>query len=485
MIENKSLSSNLMKSLVLMILFTSSLNVFSEESLPELGDASSSAISLDSEYRLGRLYMAQLRRSVPDLKDPLVQDYSEHLIYRLSEYSQLEDRRLEIVLIGDKNINAFAAPGGIIGIYSGLIYHSETEGQLVSVLSHELAHLSQRHFARNLQRQQDRSLSNALILLASIAIAASTSPEAIMAGQQVLAQQALSYSRSNEQEADRIGFLTMISAGFDPESMPQMFEKLQALSRLSGANELEFLRSHPLTKKRISDSRTRAREIKGSNYKNSLDFALIKQRISIGLFKTSRQAVMQLRQEKRRAKNERQNIITGYGLGLALSRDYKYSAALDEIRQALKLDEENLILQTALLEIHLNAGNGLEAVGVGKNLIEMNPSNYPISMLYARALMHQKQYDTAEEVLKTLLLKRKDDPQIWYWLAEVQGLARKIIALHQSRAEYFYLTGNYDRAIEHLRYALELAGNNFQLNEVLQTKIENVFATQEELKDFT
>ena len=136
MIENKSLSSNLMKSLVLMILFTSSFNVSSEESLPELGDTSSSAISLDSEYRLGRLYMAQLRRSVPDLKDPLVQDYSEHLIYRLSEYSQLEDRRLEIVIIKDESINAFAAPGGIIGLYSGLLYHSETEGQLVSVLSH-------------------------------------------------------------------------------------------------------------------------------------------------------------------------------------------------------------------------------------------------------------------------------------------------------------------------------------------------------------
>ena len=116
MIENKSLSSNLMKSLVLMILFTSSFNVSSEESLPELGDTSSSAISLDSEYRLGRLYMAQLRRSVPDLKDPLVQDYSEHLIYRLSEYSQLEDRRLEIVMIRDESINAFAAPGGILSL---------------------------------------------------------------------------------------------------------------------------------------------------------------------------------------------------------------------------------------------------------------------------------------------------------------------------------------------------------------------------------
>ncbi len=401
---NKTLSSTLKRSLLLMTLLASSLQVVSEESLPELGDTSSSAISLDSEYRLGRLYMAQLRRSLPDLQDPIVQDYTEHLIYRVGEYSQLQDRRLNIVLARNKGVNAFAAPGGIIGVYAGLIYHSETEGQFVSVLAHELAHLSQRHFARNLQRQQDRSVSNALILLASIAVAASSnSPEAVVAGQQILTQQALSYSRTNELEADRIGFLTMISAGFDPEGQPQMFEKLQALSRLSGANELEFLRSHPLTKRRISESRIRAQEIKGSNYKNSLEFELIKQRINIGFFKTSRQAVTH---------------------------------------------PENLILQTALLEIHLNAGNGLEAVGVGKSLLEMNPSNYPISMLYARALMNQKQYDEAEEVLKTLLLKRKEDPQIWYWLAEVQGLARKIIGLHQSRAEYFYLTGNYDRSIE-------------------------------------
>ena len=481
----KSLSSRLKRSLILVLLFNLSLQANSEELLPELGDTSSSAISLNSEYKLGRLYMAQLRRSVPDLQDPIVQDYTEHLIYRVGEYSQLEDRRLEVVLIEDKKINAFAAPGGVIGIYAGLIYHSETEGQFVSVIAHELAHLSQRHFARNLQRQQDSSLSNALIILASIAIAASSQPEAIMAGQQILVQQALSYSRSNEQEADRIGFLTMISAGFDPESMAQMFEKLQALSRLSGANELEFLRSHPLTKKRISDSRTRAREIKGSNYKNSLEFELTKQRISIKFYKTSRQAVAQLRQERRRAKNNREKIVKGYGLAMALSRDNRYSEALEEVREALKLDKENLILQTALLEIHLNAQNGLEALAVGKNLLEMNPSNYPISMFYARALMDQKEYDQAEEVLKSLLLKRKEDPQIWYWLAEVQGLGRKIISLHQSRAEYFFLTGSYDRAIEHLRYALELAGNNFQLSEVLQTKIENIFDTKEELKDFT
>ena len=162
-----------------------------------------------------------------------------------------------------------------------------------------------------------------------------------------------------------------------------------------------------------------------------------------------------------------------------------YLHVTSNLLKTLKLDKENLILQIALLEIHFNAQNGLEALAVGQKLLEMNPGNYPVSMLYARVLMDQQKYDQAENILRELLIKRKEDSQIWYWLAEIQGLNKKIIGLHQSRAEYFYLTGNYDRAIEHLRYALELAGNNFQLNEVLQSKIENVFATKEALKDFS
>jgi len=224
-----------------------------KENLPELGDASSSAISINTEHILGRLWLPQMRRGFPQINDAITNDYLKHLIYKLSEYSQLQDRRLELIIINDPAINAFAAPGGIIGINGGLINEAKTESQLASVLSHELAHLSQRHFARNLQRQQDRGLANAFIILASIAVAAASSPEAIMAGQQVLAQQALAYSRTNEQEADRIGFLNLTSAGFNPEGMPNMFRKLQELSRLSGRENLVFLRSQPITKSRISD----------------------------------------------------------------------------------------------------------------------------------------------------------------------------------------------------------------------------------------
>ena len=454
-----------------------------EEKLPVLGDASSSAISIASEYSLGRLYMAQLRRSIPEYTDPVTQDYAEHLVYRLSEYSELRDRRLEIALIDEKSINAFAAPGGIIGINAGLIFHSNTEGELASVLSHELAHLSQRHFARRMQRQKDRSLANSLMILASVALAGATSnPNAILAGQQAITQQSLSFSRGDEQEADRIGFKNLISAGFDPYSMSYMFEKLQSLSRLSGSNELEFLRSHPLTKKRISDAQSRAREFEGSNYRNAIEYELVKARSVVHFAQLPRQAIRQFDQNLRRAKSDRESMIAEYGLALAHSKNNDHEDALQFMRKALNKDKENLLIQIGILEVHIAAGNYFEAEALAISLLQLNPNNYPISMLYNRILMNKGEYEKGEEILRILTLKRPNDPQTWYWLAEVQGLDKNIIGLHLSRAEYFYLTGSYETSIKHLRMALELVGNNFQLTETIHNKIERSHKSIEALK---
>ena len=453
--------------------------------LPELGDASSSAISLSTEHILGRLWLAQMRQGMPQIQDPLIQDYLEHLIYRLSEYSQLKDRRLELILINENSINAFAAPGGIIGINGGLINQAETESQMVSVLAHELAHLSQRHFARNLQRQADRGLANAFIILASIAVAATSSPEAVMAGQQIMAQQALAYSRANEQEADRIGFINLTSAGYNPEGMANMFRKLQEISRFNGKDNFEFLRSHPITKSRISDSQNRANEIKNINFNESLEFYLLKQRIKVHYSTNLRQSVVYYRQALRRSKLNKDLIINNYGLALALSKEGKHSDALETIRASLNLDPKNLVLQSTLLEIHYLAGHSLEARSLGKQLLEINTGNYPLSVLYAKILMNNGDYEEAENILKQLLSKRSTDPQVWYWLAEIQGLARNTISLHRSRAEYFSLVARYDEAIKHLRYALELVGNNFQLTEAIQSRIENLHKTKREIKELS
>ena len=469
----------------LLILVSSNLSS-SEEDLPIIGDSSSSVISIASEYNLGRLYMAQLRRTLPEYIDPVSQDYSEHLVYRLSEFSELSDRRLEIALIDEKSVNAFAAPGGIIGINAGLIFHADTEGQLASVLSHELAHLSQRHFARRMQRQKDRSLANSLMILGSIALAGATSnPNALLVGQQAITQQNLSFSRGDEQEADRIGFKNLVSAGFDPKSTSYMFEKLQSLSRLSGSNELEFLRSHPLTKNRIADAQSRAQGFENKNYRNSLDYDLVRNRTIVHFSEVPRQAVTIFQKELTDSSDEREKLEAYYGLALAYSRDNKHSQALNSMRQALEMDSENLMLQIGLLELHIEAENYFEAEALASSLLSTNPYNYPISMLYNRVLMNKGDYKLGEKILKDLTLKRPKDPQVWYWLAEVQGLDKNVIGLHLSRAEYFFLTGSYETSIKHLRMALDLTGNNFQLTESIHNKIERSHKSIEALKSFS
>ena len=469
----------------LLILVSSNLSS-SEEDLPIIGDSSSSVISIASEYNLGRLYMAQLRRTLPEYIDPVSQDYSEHLVYRLSEFSELSDRRLEIALIDEKSVNAFAAPGGIIGINAGLIFHADTEGQLASVLSHELAHLSQRHFARRMQRQKDRSLANSLMILGSIALAGVTSnPNALLVGQQAITQQNLSFSRGDEQEADRIGFKNMVSAGFDPKSTSYMFEKLQSLSRLSGSNELEFLRSHPLTKNRIADAQSRAQGFENKNYRNSLDYDLVRNRTIVHFSEVPRQAVTIFHKELTDSSDEREKLEAYYGLALAYSRDNKHSQALNSMRQALEMDSENLMLQIGLLELHIEAENYFEAEALASSLLSTNPYNYPISMLYNKVLMNKGDYKLGEKILKDLALKRPKDPQVWYWLAEVQGLDKNVIGLHLSRAEYFFLTGSYETSIKHLRMAMDLTGNNFQLTESIHNKIERSHKSIEALKSFS
>ncbi len=469
----------------LLILASSNLSS-SEENLPVIGDSSSSVISIASEYNLGRLYMAQLRRTLPEYIDPVSQDYTEHLVYRLSEFSELTDRRLEIALIDEKSVNAFAAPGGIIGINAGLIFHAETEGQLASVLSHELAHLSQRHFARRMQRQKDRSLANSLMILGSIALAGATSnPNALLVGQQAITQQNLSFSRGDEQEADRIGFKNMVSAGFDPKSTSYMFEKLQSLSRLSGSNELEFLRSHPLTKNRIADAQSRAQGFENKKYRNSLDYDLVRNRTIVHFSEVPRQAVTIFQKELTNSSDEREKLEAHYGLALAYSRDNKHSQALNTMRQALEMDSENLILQIGLLELHIEAENYFEAEALASSLLSTNPYNYPVSMLYNKVLMNKGDYKSGEKILKDLTLKRPKDPQVWYWLAEVQGLDKNLIGLHLSRAEYFFLTGSYETSIKHLRMALDLTGNNFQLTEAIHNKIERSHKSIEALKSFS
>ena len=261
-----------------------SLNSLAQEiKLPELGDRVSGAVSAGQEKAIGEMFLKQIYSQAPLISDPLLFEYTEHLIYRLSEYSQVSDRYFNILLIDDSSLNAFAAPGGIIGVNGGLFLHADNEGQFSSVLAHELAHLSQRHFARNVLKSKDSNLASALVMVSSIAIALiSNNPNAIAVGPAILQQQNLRYSRLFEKEADRVGFINLVNAGYNPKSMGEMFENMNNLRRLSGDLPPEFLLTHPLSSSRISDAFNAAENIsEEGTKKDSLEFSLMRARLEI------------------------------------------------------------------------------------------------------------------------------------------------------------------------------------------------------------
>ena len=185
--------------LIIIISLTSLLLLSQEEdklSLPELGDRVSGAVSNSEERLIGKEFLKQIYSQAPLISDPLIQEYTELLVYRLSEYSEVSDRRFTVLLIDDDTLNAFAAPGGVIGVNGGLFLSADNEGQFASVISHELAHLSQRHFARSVLNNQDRNVASSLTIISSIALALITNnPNAIAVGPAFLQTQNLRYSR--------------------------------------------------------------------------------------------------------------------------------------------------------------------------------------------------------------------------------------------------------------------------------------------------
>ncbi len=221
----------------------------SQVNLPVLGDSVSGTISTQQEYEFGREFLRQIRRETTMLDDPLIMEYIVSLTYKLAVNSELTDHRLEFVLIDSEILNAFAAPGGIIGVNAGLFLFAQNEGQFASVLSHELAHISQRHYARSVQQAQRNVLPSMAGLLASLVIAGVAGGDAgqaaLMTSQAVGQENQMRYSRSNEQEADRIGIRTLYNSGFDPFDMAGMFEQMMRMNSFSQRMP-EFLSTHPL-----------------------------------------------------------------------------------------------------------------------------------------------------------------------------------------------------------------------------------------------
>jgi len=465
-------------SLVLCLALSPSLWAVTEDlKIPNLGESSTSLFSPDYEYRLGRMWLRSFRGQAPLMSDPLLHSYLESLVFELVQHSELQDRRIDLVIVDNPTINAFAVPGGVIGVHSGLFQYAETEDEFATVMAHEIAHLSQRHFSRRMELAQEQGPMQLAGLLAGVLLAATVGTDAglaAMSAAQGLAQDAqLRYSRANEAEADRVGLRTLYNAGMDPYAAPQMFERMYAATRYSQSDRVpEFLRTHPLSEKRIADTRSRAMQYPKRIRSASIDYQLMRARVAMQAAQTPEEAVASFRGEL-----EGQTLseeAATYGLVLALTAAGRADEAALTLDSIWSGNSDRIEYVIASAEIDLARDNSRRALATLERRLKLSPGNHPLTMAYANALHLSGAPHLAEAVLAEQSRQVSNDPGLWYLLAEVQGLAGNIVGLHRSRAEYFIMINALDSAERQLTYAQNLVGADFTTSALINERLKDI-----------
>ncbi|SEL14901.1 M48 family metalloprotease [Halomonas daqiaonensis] len=423
--------------------------------LPSLTGSDSQAIS-GEEYRLGRAWLRQFRARAPQWQDAIAQDYVESLVARLLPHSGLGNARTAVVLVESRLLNAFAVPGGIIGVNAGLLAFAEREAELASVVAHELGHLAQRHYARGQARAEQTQIPAMAAMLAGMLIAAGGGGDAgiaaAMGSQAAVIQDQLSYSRRFEQEADRVGLQAMADAGYQPSAMVTMFRAMQRMVSLQGGNPPEFLLTHPVTESRISDTQARAEQITvAAPREGDLQYQLVRARALLTIHdRDPQQASTRLTQDQVPETARR------YLDALINARAGQTDRALKELDALTRSQPDLAMLPASAAQVAFEADRIDEAINRSRRQLRLMPDYAPASRLLGEALL-QRDPDEAYRVLRDLVDSRPEDPQAFTLLAEAAGRSGREAWGHLARAEQLQLTGHIDRAIRQLEVAKDVA----------------------------
>ncbi len=448
--------------------------------LPTLGESGSTTVLTREEYLLGRAWLGAYRSRVPVYEDALLQNYLEQLTKGLAVNSPLSSTPLELVVVKNPNLNAFAVPGGVIGIHTGLLLQASDEHQVASVLGHELAHLSQRHYARGKDASKKNALPTLAGILAGLVLAATSGSDAglaaISATQAAVMDRQLRFSRQNEQEADRIGLKILYDAGFDPSGAARMFEQMQRSLRFAGQRPPEFLLTHPITESRIADARQRANQYRQKHYQQSLVYQLMQARVILAHSANPQQAIKRFQAELE--SNKLSPAAAQYGLTIAFSTARQWEEAEKHI-QSIKNNKNSgttteLMYTLAEAEILAGQGNFKQAEALLLPLYGKAPDNYPLVMNLSRIYEYSRNFLASEKLLKSLSKQRPHDPFVWYHLAEIRGLMGDILGVHKARAEYFILSGSFTQASKQLNYGLKLSENNTRETAIIQERLKQI-----------
>ena len=366
--------------------------------LPQMGEPADLDLSPAQEGALGRQVVSELYRYNYILEDPELDDYISSLGWKLVSASQIKPPHIEFFPIADARINAFALPGGYIGMNAGILLAASSESEVAGVMGHELAHVTQRHIARSQEGEQAATIATWAAVIAAI-LAGSGNPDVIIgalaAGQSLTYQRQVNYTRSHELEADRVGIQTMAGAGYDPQGMTSFFSRMSQEARLYGNGLPEILRTHPLSTTRIAESQARVAALPKSDYRDGPDFAILKSRTRVFAADNPSAGVEYFAA----LMNDSAPPATRYGYAFALSQRGQYQEALQALAPALEQMPRQV--QLNLLKGRLQQGLKQDeaALATFERTLRSVPRYAPAIFAYADALITAGKPETARQVL--------------------------------------------------------------------------------------
>lgn len=449
--------------------------------LPDFGDPSGVLLTPSQEIELGAAFFRSLHAHANVNQDLEIDDYIEDLGQRLAVSSDNPAQIFHFFVVIDPEINAFAGPGGYIGVNSGLILNTESESELASVLAHEIAHVTQRHLYRAFEAARRLTIPSAAALLAGILIG-TQSPElgqaAIIAAQAGSTQFQIDFTRDHEQEADRVGMQNLARSEFDPRAMPVFFERLERYSRYYGEGPPEFLRTHPVTSSRISDTRARAEKFPYRQFPDSNPYLFMKARLRVQTGNKP-SATIEYFESKLDRGTEVQKMVTRYGFGLALAAGGQNAKARDVLTDLMQKYPEHPALIKAKAEFESASGNLESGLDLYTQAIARFPDHRAILLGYAEALVQAERFEKARELLSDYLNHHTPTPDIYALLSRAYGNLGQSGQSHRYLAESYYLAGQTEPAIKQVRIALNQTSGNHYLNAVLEDRLK-LFVSEEE-----
>lgn len=439
--------------------------------LPELGDAASDDLSFATEKQIGQEIMREVRRDPSYLDDPEIEAYLNQLGGRLGSASSDPGMGFHFFAIEDPTINAFAMPGGYIGVHTGLILTAQTESELAGVLAHEISHVTQRHIARQIHREKQMSLPS--MLLTAIALVAARSNAQVAqavttVGAAVPVQTQINFSRDYEREADRAGFEILQKAALDVRGMSNFFERLQRATRVYENNAPVYLRTHPLTSERISDMQNREQRQRYRQVTDSSEFHLVRAKLRAMKGHAS-EAIKDFRNLVQDRKYP-SDAAAHYGLAVALSRAKDWKGAEAEILVAKKRISSPMI-DRVYAESLIGQGDVEAGLAHYREAIVRYPLSTSLVYAYGDALAGQRRFSDSLALAESQLRNYPTDIRLHELMAKSYAALGRRSQQHRALAEAYALKGQISPAIEQLELAQRAGDANFYELSVIDARL--------------